>query len=441
MAAVADVTAAPGAGARAGGEETLARFFGFEPRLRVVERRRPVPGAVELVAAPPVARRLEARGLPARFLARPGRMCDEVPPGEPILLVRDDWPERPIAVARAGEVVVGFAPDEAVRATLEERGREAPRPVTASFPFDYRLVPPRLRLGCARLLHRIGRLGVRGAARSHRESADALRFALLAGLERAARAAGDVPPGPRPFWPEGKRFAVALTHDVDSTEGLARIAFLRRPEVARGLRSTWFVVGEVARRDPTALERLAFEGCEIAAHDETHDNRLAFLPPAAMRARLDTAAATLAAIGLPAGFRSPSLGRSPPLFEEIARRFAYDSSVPDDDGAGGGSGTVFPFMRGGLLEVPITMPLDADCAFRGLAARETLDLWLAALDRARRAGGVALVVTHPEPHFTGGSAELQEAYEGLLDAVAQDREAFVGTVRAIARHWTDGRRA
>ena len=70
---------------------------------------------------------------------------------------------------------------------------------------------------------------------------------------------------------------------------------------------------------------------------------------------------------------------------------------------------------------------------------ETLALWRAGLERVRRAGGLAVLVTHPEPHFSGGSAELAQAYATFVAEVCWDEEAWIATAGAIARWWVERR--
>jgi len=320
-----------------------------------------------------------------------------------------------------------FDLDEAVRALLDERGREPAPPLPARLPFHYHRIPGRLRVAIARLLERARPR----APAAPRPPVEEIRTLFL----RAVEAATGRPPEPRPFWPDGARYAVALTHDVDTAAGQALVPFIRAVEAEAGVASTFFFVTNGYRLDPGLLRGLQAEGCEVGAHGYDHDGRDAFVAAPEMDRRLDAAAARFADVG-PVGFRSPCLGRSPALLAALGRRFAYDSSVPTrgDDGRSG-CATVFPYeAAGGTLELPVTLPMDADLVFAGASPAAAVEAWVDALAGIRAAGGLGVLVTHPEPHFSGNPAWL-DAYRALLGRVRADREAWVTTPGAVARWW------
>src|ERR1051326_139085 len=66
-----------------------------------------------------------------------------------------------------------------------------------------------------------------------------------------------------PGWPEGKRFAFVLTHDVEGSKGLARVEQLMNIEVQHGFRSSFNFVPEGEYQVPdkvrAVLERSGFE--------------------------------------------------------------------------------------------------------------------------------------------------------------------------------------
>src|SRR5450432_3849822 len=64
--------------------------------------------------------------------------------------------------------------------------------------------------------------------------------------------AGDTPPG-WPGWPEGKRFAFVLTHDVEGSRGLGKVTQLRELESALGFRSSFNFVPEGEYRVTDAM--------------------------------------------------------------------------------------------------------------------------------------------------------------------------------------------
>ena len=86
--------------------------------------------------------------------------------------------------------------------------------------------------------------------------------------------AGKVP-AQWPGWPEGKKFAFVLTHDVEGTRGLERCRALADLEISRGFRSAFNFVpeGEYRITDPL-LGFLRRNGFEVGVHDLHHDGTL-----------------------------------------------------------------------------------------------------------------------------------------------------------------------
>ena len=91
-------------------------------------------------------------------------------------------------------------------------------------------------------------------------------FAVIADL--AAR--------PVPFlglWPDGRSWALVLTHDVETAVGYSEMDLLRGPERARGYRSSWNFVGGRYQVDDETVRSLQDDGCEIGVHGLRHDGR------------------------------------------------------------------------------------------------------------------------------------------------------------------------
>jgi hypothetical protein len=138
------------------------------------------------------------------------------------------------------------------------------------------------------------------------------------------------------------------------------------------------------------------------------------------------------------GFRSPALLMTPALWEQLRTRFAYDSSVPDSDVEGvtaprRGCSTVFPFHRRGLLELPLTLPLDDRLLLLGQGPRAILTSWQEKLRWIDQVGGIAVVTTHVEPHL-GGNPELRSTYNALLDFITH-RQMTTLLPREVTRLW------
>src|SRR5262249_24977743 len=86
--------------------------------------------------------------------------------------------------------------------------------------------------------------------------------------------AGRTPPG-WPGWPEGKRFAFVLTHDVERNKGLSRVERFLDLDMAYGFRSSFNFVPEGEYRVPDALRQtLDRAGFEVGVHGLKHDGKL-----------------------------------------------------------------------------------------------------------------------------------------------------------------------
>lgn len=351
--------------------------------------------------------------------------------------------EFPAILAAEGRIVFLFDPVEAVDWVLFERYCRPARPYTSLLPFHYHVVPGQARVAIHRLVK-----GVLGRFRRPvfpawpvDGSVELVRGLVLKAAEcvHGPFARGQVPPAgeARPYggWPEGKRFAVALTHDVDTAEGYPQIPEFLAVEKAHGVTSCWNVVLRSCLRRLCVLDALAGAGHEIGLHGSSHDNRLAFLEPSAMRRRFEACEPICRAYQI-RGFRSPSLCRTNALFERIAERFDYDSSCPDTE-SGTGCCTVFPFFRGRLLELPLSVPLDSALLARGYSPARILRVWREKIAWIRRVGGLAVVGVHPERHFSGNRGMLA-AYDRLLDSLCADPQAWIARPRDVARWWREG---
>jgi peptidoglycan/xylan/chitin deacetylase (PgdA/CDA1 family) len=207
------------------------------------------------------------------------------------------------------------------------------------------------------------------------------------------------------LWPGGRRAAVTITHDVDTGwvfRSRNRRVFrqILDAEISLGFRGGWFIPAAFyqRRRHGDAVRELEQAGHELGSHGWNHDAKLRYQSLSRQRQRLERIARRFSPRSVE-GIRTPWYSRSPELFEQLARRFRYDTSVPNASGffsTGSNSGccTVFPYRASdGLVELPLTLPPDDvfDPAAGYALARRTTD---AIVER----GGVVVVILHPQPH-------------------------------------------
>ncbi len=76
-------------------------------------------------------------------------------------------------------------------------------------------------------------------------------------------------------WPEGKKFAVILTHDIEGKAGLERCRALMELEMEMGFRSSFNFIPEGSYSVFAPLrQEMVQNGFEVGVHDLAHDGRL-----------------------------------------------------------------------------------------------------------------------------------------------------------------------
>ena len=146
-----------------------------------------------------------------------------------------------------------------------------------------------------------------------------------------------------PGWPDGKKFAFVLTHDVEGPEGLAKCQRLAELESELGFRSSFNFIPEGSYTSPIALRSwLTEHGFEVGVHDFEHDGRL-FGSRRGFERKAVRINQYIREWGA-AGFRSAFMLRNLGWLHGLDIR--YDSSTFDTDPfelQSNGTGTIFPF--------------------------------------------------------------------------------------------------
>lgn len=222
-------------------------------------------------------------------------------------------------------------------------------------------------------------------------------------------AAGTTPAG-WPGWPDGKKFAVVLTHDVESAVGLRKCRSLLDLEVSMGFRSAFNFIPEGDYEVTADLrQEMVQAGFEVGVHDLKHDGKLfdSWSRFRTSAARINEYVQKWGATGYRSGFMQRNLD----WLHELDIR--YDSSTFDTDPfevQPDGAGTIFPFWietpvsrpsgtgaggkRGGYVELPYTLPQDSTLF---LVFRHTSpETWIRKADWVAAKGGMILVNVHPD---------------------------------------------
>lgn len=230
-----------------------------------------------------------------------------------------------------------------------------------------------------------------------------------------------VKPAGWPGWPNGKSFALVLTHDVERQKGLSRCLELARLEMRLGFRSAFNFVPEGEYATPKSLrEFLTRNGFEVAVHDLHHDGSLyrSFRSFKKGASRINHYLRDWNASGFRSGFMRHNFRWLQHLDVEYdASTFEYDPFEPQPDG----TGTIFPFWvyrddQSAYVELPYTLPQDGTLY---LVLRESSnDIWKRKLDWVAGRGGMAMLIVHPDYisfDSTPGANEYRSAlYEDFL---------------------------
>ncbi len=144
-------------------------------------------------------------------------------------------------------------------------------------------------------------------------------------------------------WPNGKKFAFVLTHDVEGVTGYNKVGQLAEMERRLGFRSSFNFVPEGEYRVQRALrEELERGGFEVGVHDLHHDGKL-YNSQSVFRKRAQRINAYLSEWNA-VGFRSAFMLHNLDWLGELD--LVYDASTFDSDPfepQPGGVNTIFPF--------------------------------------------------------------------------------------------------
>jgi uncharacterized protein len=200
-------------------------------------------------------------------------------------------------------------------------------------------------------------------------------------------------------WPDGKKFAFVITHDVETAKGVGRCLQLARIDREHGFRSSFNFVAEGYPIPEGLKENLVADGFEIGVHGLVHRGNLY-----GSRKKFEQDAAKINQYlkeWKTGGFRTPSMFHNLEWVHHLD--IEYDSSTFDTDPfepQPDALGTIFPKWISangngrGFLELPYTLPQDY---MLFVIMRETsIDIWKRKLDWIAERGGMAMLLVHPD---------------------------------------------
>ena len=252
-----------------------------------------------------------------------------------------------------------------------------------------------------------------------------------------------------PGWPEGKKFAVVLTHDVEGPDGLARCRELAEREQELGFRSSFNFIPEgtySVTRDLRAW--LTNQGFEVGVHDLQHDGRLfsSKIDFSRKAERINHYLHEWQARGFRAGFMLRNLEWLHQLdIQYDCSTFDTDPFEPQPDSAG----TIFPFWMPapggngtagakpgtkGYVEMPYTLAQDSTLYL--LHQENSNAIWREKLDWVASHGGMVLLNVHPDYlHFTGkGRGPRPTVLDHYLDLLRYLGSRYAGGYWHVLPH-------
>lgn len=223
-------------------------------------------------------------------------------------------------------------------------------------------------------------------------------------------------------WPDDKRFAVILSHDVETKRGYTHCRQLMQLEEKLGFRSSFNFVPERYEVATDLVQNIKDRGFEVCVHGLKHDGRL-YESREIFSERAKIINGYLKKWDA-VGFHSPSMHHNLDWIGDL--QVEYDASTFDTDPfepQSDGVKTIFPFWvdrksKGqGYVELPYT--LCQDFTLFVLMNQGNIDIWKQKLDWIVKHGGMVLVNTHPD-YMAFNEKEMKlgrypvQFYEALL---------------------------
>jgi peptidoglycan/xylan/chitin deacetylase (PgdA/CDA1 family) len=245
-------------------------------------------------------------------------------------------------------------------------------------------------------------------------------------------------------WPDGKKFALILTHDVETTKGLEKCYQLAEIDELMGFRSSFNFVVSDYEVSTVLRQHLTDRGFEVGIHGVHHNNN-PFRSESIFRKHAITVNNYLKEWGS-VGFRSPSMFHDLELLHHLdieydASTFDTDPFEPQPDGMG----TIFPLWvsgnasQRGYIELPYTLPQDFLLFI--LLQEKSIDTWKKKLDWIVNHGGMALLVAHPDYMNFGKSSRHDKYpikyYKEFLEYIKSKYEGkyWNALPKDVARFW------
>lgn len=235
------------------------------------------------------------------------------------------------------------------------------------------------------------------------------------------------------YWPEGSPTCTMMTHDVETSAGLAFCPELMDLNDSFGIKSSFHIIPERRyQASEAALEGIRRRGFEIDVHDLNHDGLLM-----SDREEFRRRAARINSYGKQfgaSGFRSAVMYRNVEWYEDLD--FDYDMSVPNVahlDPQQGGCCTVFPYFIGNILELPLTTT--QDYSLFQILNDYSIELWKTQVALIREKHGLMSFIIHPDYNIDRAPRTVYTKLLHYLAALQSQGETWIALPRDVAAWW------
>ena len=247
-------------------------------------------------------------------------------------------------------------------------------------------------------------------------------------------------------WPDGKKFAFVLTHDVEHQRGHDKCKKLLQIEKSFGLKSSFNFVPERYNVSTDLRKFITDNNFEVGVHGLNHDGKL-FQSKKIFDERTPKINNYINEWNV-VGFRAPAMHHNLEWIKNL--NIDYDLSTFDTDPfepQADGVGTIFPFWVPGdetnnsYVELPYTLVQDFTLFI--LMNEKSDDIWRNKLDWIAENGGMALVNIHPDYISFENKSNLEEfpvnIYEGFLKYVTEkySNQYWNALPRDVARYYKE----
>jgi hypothetical protein len=239
-------------------------------------------------------------------------------------------------------------------------------------------------------------------------------------------------------WPGGKRYALCLTFEVASPDGMRLVGKALEEATSRGVPPAFFIGTQRELWDHELVGEVSAGGGEVGLLGLSLGANLAHANPGRIRRALDRIQPLVDRHRI-VGYRHRSSRVTRPLLEALAERFSYDSSIPDTardpaTAAVRGCALSTPFAIPPMMELPLTLPPDESLLSQGYEGLDFLDLLRRKALAIRERRGVATLAIRLEPNV-GGRRVQRDLLGALLGELAELDDVWFATPAQVAGHW------